>query len=75
MIQLTDEMQHAVKPGEPVEVIDPATDQHYYLIRADQYERLRAALLGEFEVREMEPLLAELQPEDWEDASNYDDAP
>jgi hypothetical protein len=32
-------------------------------------------LLEEDEVRLMEPLLAELDPEDWEDAAHYENQP
>lgn len=57
----------------PVEVIDPVTKKAYFLVPAEIYERVQA-LLGEEggTIRDMSDLLADLAPEDWEDAANYD---
>jgi hypothetical protein len=49
-------------------------DATYVLVRADVYKRLRAVLDGD-DARLMEPLLADLDPEDWVDASVYEGKP
>jgi hypothetical protein len=45
-IHLSEEQRQAVAahPGEPVEVVDPATQHTYVLLAAEQYQRLRALL-------------------------------
>jgi len=58
---------------EPI-AIDPQTRQEYVLVRRETYQRLRG-LLEDDDARLMEPLLAELDAEDWEDASNYQGKP
>jgi hypothetical protein len=58
----------------PPRVIDRATNTTYVFVRADLYQRIQA-LLEEDDVRRMEPLLADLSPEDWEDAANYQNRP
>jgi hypothetical protein len=55
----------------PVRVVNPETNEEYVVIRAAVYDRLHR-LTGDDDVRQLEPLLAELSPEDWEDASAYD---
>jgi hypothetical protein len=57
----------------PVRVTDPDTNREYVVLRAEVFDRLRQ--LADDDVRSMQPLLANLQPEDWEDASNYDVKP
>ncbi len=58
----------------PPRVIDPESNTAYVLVRADVYEKMQA-LLDEDDVRQMEPLLVELSPEDWEDLSAYEGRP
>jgi hypothetical protein len=58
----------------PPRVIDPATSTTYVLVRADVYEKMQALLEGD-DVRLMEPQLAELSPEDWEDPAAYEKGP
>jgi hypothetical protein len=72
MIELTEEQRHELERPEPV-VIDPLTVETYVLVRKEVYERLKG-LLDE-DARLMYPPLADLDPEDWEDASVYEDRP
>ena len=73
MIQLTKEQRHELDgPGLP-RAVDPETNKTYVLVRSDLYERLAGLL--EDDVRQMQPLLAELAPEDWEDAAAYETTP
>jgi hypothetical protein len=41
-IELTDQQERAVKQGRPVQVVDPATQQAYFLIAREVYERSRS---------------------------------
>jgi hypothetical protein len=51
MIELTPEQRQAVAQGEPIRVMDPATQNWYVLVRAEIYERLvDASLLPAVEV-------------------------
>jgi len=47
-IELTDDQRQALdaQPDEPVQVVDPRTQQEYVLLRADLYARLKG-FLGE----------------------------
>jgi hypothetical protein len=74
MIELTAEQRQELEGPEPARARDPHTNETYVLVRADAYERLRAVLDGD-DVRHMEPLLADLDPEDWVDASVYEGKP
>ena len=51
---LTDVLLAAMSttPQEPIRVIDPATQQAYVLLRAEDYERMRSALEAEFALSE-----------------------
>ena len=60
-------------PDGPLEVVDPVTKKSYVLVSADVYQRVQALLGDEGDAAgEMSGLLANLAPEDWEDAANYD---
>jgi hypothetical protein len=76
-IDLSEEQRRALdaRPEEPLRLIDPRTQQAYVLLRADLYEKLQALLAEDDPVAEMYPLLAELQPEDWEDPAHYEGQP
>ena len=43
MIELNEELQHAVNLGvdEPVELVDPATRQTFVLLKTEVYDRLK----------------------------------
>jgi hypothetical protein len=47
-IELTNEQRQALQSevGKPVDVVDPATRQHYVLIAREQYEHVRSLLEG-----------------------------
>jgi hypothetical protein len=76
MIELTEDQRQAIATSqeEPPTVIDPATRTAYVLLRKELYERLKG-ILDEDDARLMAPLLADLDPEDWEDASVYERNP
>ena len=50
---------------------DAATNSNYVLMRAEQFENLKAVANGE-NIDAMYPLLADIEPDDWEDISHYD---
>ena len=70
--KLTEEQRRAIegRGGTPVSVVDDATNATYMLLRTEQYEKLKALTEGN-EAEAMDPLLADIEPEDWEDASRY----
>jgi hypothetical protein len=72
-LRLSSEQRRAIEEhgGTPVYVTDPDSDRNYVLLRAEQYETLKAGT-GDVEADDFYPLLAEITPEDWEDASCYD---
>jgi hypothetical protein len=47
-IELTDAQRQALQaePGKPVEVLDPATQQHHVFLAREQFEKVRALLEG-----------------------------
>ncbi len=69
MIELNKEQRHELSQPEPV-VIDPLTRETYVLVRKELYNRIKAIL--EEDSRLMYPLLANLDPEDWEDVAAYE---
>jgi hypothetical protein len=73
---LPDNLRQAVdeRGGAPVYIVDAATKANYVLMRAEQFEKIRAIADGE-DVEAMYPLLAEIEPDDWEDISHYDRKP
>jgi hypothetical protein len=60
--KLPDDLRQAIENegGSPVHLVDSATNRHYVLMRADQYENLSALIAeGEdFDPRELYPLMA-----------------
>jgi len=73
MIELNEEQRRELSQAEPV-VIDPLTGETYVLVPREVYDRLKV-LLEEDDARLMYPLLADLDPEDWEDAAAYESKP
>jgi hypothetical protein len=71
--RLSDEMRQAIQErgGAPVFVIDADTNTRYVLIKAEQYERIKA-VAGGGDVEAMYAVLADIEPDDWEDSSHYD---
>ena len=76
MLELTQQQLQALATSEesPPIVLDPATKQTYVLVRRDLYDQLKS-MLDEDDARQMAPLLAQLDPEDWEDLSAYEKQP
>jgi len=60
--KLSDDLRQAIEKegGNPVHLVDAATDVHYVLMRAEQYKNLSAVFAEgeEFDVRELYPLMA-----------------
>ena len=69
MITLTQEQSHilAESPESPPCVVDPQTKHIYFLVSGEVYARVQAMFEEEQEVLGMYPLLAEVDPEDWQD--------
>jgi hypothetical protein len=74
MIELTEQQRQELDGPEPARARDPLTNAVYVLVRDDVYERLRPGLDVD-DARHMAPLLADLDPEDWVDASVYEGKP
>jgi len=73
--ELSPELRQALaaSPDGPLELIDPVTNKQYVLVSAEVYRRVQGLVADDEDaVRDMSGLLADLAPEDWEDAANYD---
>jgi hypothetical protein len=61
--KLPDDLRQAIEKlgGSPVHLVDAATNVHYVLMRADQYENLSALIADgeDFNPRELYPLAAQ----------------
>ncbi len=73
MIRLTEDQRAELTLPVPT-AIDPQTQQTYVLVRAEVFDRMKY-LLDDDDARLMEPALADLDPEDWEDVSAYPERP
>jgi hypothetical protein len=71
-IELTEDQGRALAATAetPPTVVDPATRTTYVLLRADEFDRVKS-LLSDDDTDALYSTLAELEPDDWEDASNY----
>lgn len=74
--KLSDDLRQAIEEhgGASVYVVDAITGASYVLMRAEQFEKIRAIVDGD-EVEAMYPLLADATPDDWEDISHHDRKP
>jgi hypothetical protein len=74
--ELSADLRQAIEQsgGAPIYLVDSNTKASYVLMRADQFEKLRSVGDGD-DVEAMYPLLAQTEPDDWEDISNYDGKP
>ena len=72
-IELTETQRVALGGKTAPRFIDPTTNATYVLVRAELFERMQALL--DDDVAAMQHHLAELAPEDWEDAANYEAKP
>jgi hypothetical protein len=67
ILNLTDDQRRAIEEqaGTPIPFFDAATNTRYVLLRADQYEKVRALLEAEdFHPRETYPFIDEVMRED-----------
>lgn len=64
--KLTDDQRHAIeeKGGEPVYLVDVATNASYVLMRAEQFERVKSLLGDDFDPRESYPFVDRVMAED-----------
>jgi hypothetical protein len=62
--ELDPKLQHAVNAGTPVELVDPATNETYYLISAEQYRLLSSTIEGDFDPREGYSFIDQVMAED-----------
>jgi hypothetical protein len=72
-IELTADQLRAATAS-PVRITDAESQREYVLVSVEIYKRLRPPF-DDDDVRGLEPLLADLAPEDWEDAHNYEEKP
>ncbi len=73
MVELNADQRHILQERPP-RILDPQTHTAYVLVRADVYDRLKSLLTEDEDqdVQDLYPLLADIEPNDWEDAANYD---
>jgi hypothetical protein len=68
---LTEDQRLAIQEhGAPIYMLDETTNISYVLMRADEFESMKTRSEAD-EVSPIYPLIADISPEDWEDASNY----
>ncbi len=74
--KLSDELRQAIEDGRgaPVDVVDASTNASYVLMRAEQFEKISALVDGDGALA-MYRLLADIEPDDWEEISQYDRKP
>ncbi len=61
---LDNSLREAAEAGTPVEVVDPATNRVYYLISAEQFQRIGTTLFGDFDPRELYPMIDKVMAAD-----------
>jgi hypothetical protein len=67
ILHLTDDLRQAIEEhgGTPVPLFDASTNSRYILLRADQFEKVRALFEEEdFDPREVYPFIDEVMRED-----------
>lgn len=67
VIELTPEQRQAVDQGEPVRVVDPATEEAYVVVRAEVYERLAGRLPPDETAAEIPPAILRAMRAFWRD--------
>ncbi|HEV3443048.1 MAG TPA: hypothetical protein VG099_00330 [Gemmataceae bacterium] len=76
MFELTPEQRRELEGSQPARAFDPLTKETYVLVRADVFERIKAVLEPDFDIREAYPLMDALAAkEGWADPAMdiYDD--
>jgi hypothetical protein len=73
MITLTQEQARvlAETAESPPRVVDSQTQHIYFLVSGEVYARAQSLVEEEQDVVSMYPLMAELDPEDWQDRADY----
>lgn len=66
--ELDPSLKQAAAIGTPVEVFDPATNEVYYLLSAEQFQKFASKLSGDFDPRDIYPFVDAAMVED--DASD-----
>ena len=61
---LDNSLRQAAEAGTPVEVVDEVKNRVYYLITAEQFQRMSAVISGEFDPREFYPSIDRIMAED-----------
>ncbi len=61
---LDNSLREAVQAGTPVEVLDQATNRVYYLVTAEQFQRMATTLSGDFNPRDFYPVIEKVMAED-----------
>jgi hypothetical protein len=74
--KLTEDQKHAIQEhgGAPIYLVDETTSAGYVLMSAEQFKNMKSLSEAD-DVVSMYPLIAEITPDDWEDASNYEKRP
>lgn len=62
--ELDSRLKQAVSVGMPVEVYDPTTNEVFYLISAEQFQKLAAGQVNDFDPRQAYPLIEHVMAED-----------
>jgi hypothetical protein len=55
--ELDPNLKQAAAIGTPVEVFDPSTNERYYLLSAEQFQQLASKLCGDFDPRDVYPVI------------------
>jgi hypothetical protein len=63
-IELDPNLRQAVAVGTPVEVVDRATNEIYYLVSEEQFRVIGTAISGELDPRDAYPLIDQAMAED-----------
>ena len=62
--ELDPNLKQAVAIGTPVEVFDPTSNEVYYLLSAEQFQKLSSNVLGDFDPRDVYPVIDVVMAED-----------
>ena len=62
--KLDNSLREAAEAGTPVEVLDPATNRVYYLVSAEQFQRMGTTLLDDFDPRTLYPMIDKVMAAD-----------
>ena len=62
--ELDPSLKQAIQVGTPVELFDPATNERFYLLSADQYRAIAATISPDLDPRDAYPLIDRLMAED-----------